>query len=100
MKNLSFKFFFTPLLFWFTDGKSQELMNYQLPKEYEMPAKLIPTVRKYWVSLPKDYNETTNRYPIIFLFDGDEAFLRNLVLGDAATLRFLQIQDPEEFRLI
>jgi predicted alpha/beta superfamily hydrolase len=61
---------------------AQELMSYTNPKEYTMPAKLIPTERKYWVSLPKDYNQTTNRYPIIFLFDGNEEYLKNLMLFD------------------
>jgi len=59
---------------------AQELMSYQQPKEYEMPKGIIPTARKYWVSLPKEYDETTNRYPIIFLFDGNEEYLRNVVL--------------------
>ena|ERR1700761_333326 len=64
-----------------SNSRAQELMSYQQPKDYEMPKKLIPTPRRYWVSLPKNYNETTDRYPIIFLFDGDEAYLRNLVLN-------------------
>ncbi|MFD2146583.1 alpha/beta hydrolase [Mucilaginibacter antarcticus] len=64
------------------DINAQELMKYQQPKEYEMPPKLIPTARKYWVSLPKDYDEKKNSYPIVFLFDGNEAYLRNLILFD------------------
>ncbi|MDB5030852.1 MAG: hypothetical protein JWP71_1573 [Mucilaginibacter sp.] len=61
--------------------QAQELMKYQEPKEYTLPPKLIPTPRKYWVSLPKDYDQTTVSYPIIFLFDGDETFLRNSILA-------------------
>ncbi|MFB9845492.1 alpha/beta hydrolase-fold protein [Mucilaginibacter ginsenosidivorans] len=86
MKNLLLKITLTCLLFGFAGVNAQELMMYQQPKDYEMPPKMIPTVRKYWVSLPKDYNETTDRYPIIFLFDGDEQFLRNLILFDADQL--------------
>ncbi|MGZ3765620.1 MAG: hypothetical protein ACXVA2_13210, partial [Mucilaginibacter sp.] len=63
MKNLFLKIIFTCLTFWFTDVSAQELMYYQQPRDYEMPPKMIPTIRKYWVSLPKDYNETTDRYP-------------------------------------
>ncbi|HXH99415.1 MAG TPA: hypothetical protein VNI52_04050 [Sphingobacteriaceae bacterium] len=80
MRNLSLKIIFTVLIFWLTDVKAQELMSYQQPKDYEMPPKMIPTIRKYWVSLPKDYNETTNRYPIIFLFEGPSTTLLNFDL--------------------
>lgn len=86
MKNLLLRFIFTCLLFGYAGVNAQELMNYQQPRDYEMPPKMIPTIRKYWVSLPKDYNETTDRYPIIFLFDGDEQFLRNLILFDTDQL--------------
>ena len=86
MSRLSLKIIFTVFTFWFVNVKAQELVRYQQPKDYEMPPKMIPTVRKYWVSLPKDYDETTNRYPIIFLFDGNEAYLRNLVLFDVDQL--------------
>lgn len=86
MKNLFIIIILIFLVFYLNDARSQELMRYQQPKDYEMPAKMIPTIRKYWVSLPKDYNETTNRYPIIFLFDGDEEYLRNLILSDADQL--------------
>lgn len=81
MKKISHTLILTVLIFLSINVTAQELMSYQQPKDYEMPKKLIPTVRKYWVSLPKEYNETTNHYPIIFLFDGDEAFLRNLTLN-------------------
>lgn len=86
MRITFLKIIFICLAFWFTDVNAQELMTYQQPQEYEMPPKMIPTVRKYWVSLPKGYNETTDRYPIIFLFDGNEQFLRNLILFDTDQL--------------
>jgi len=75
-------------------ANGQELMNYQQPKDYEMPKKLIPTARKYWVSLPKEYDETTNRYPILFVFDGDEAFMRNLVLTTVDELTHFSEMPP------
>ncbi|MES2810186.1 MAG: alpha/beta hydrolase-fold protein [Bacteroidota bacterium] len=80
MKNLSLILFAICILF-SSSVTAQDLMLYQQPKEYEMPPKLIPTVRKYWVSLPKDYDKSTVRYPIVFVFDGDEAYMLNLTLN-------------------
>jgi hypothetical protein len=81
MKKTSLIHIFAILILSAVNSNAQELMKYQQPKDYEMPKRLIPTPRKYWVSLPKSYDETTNRYPILFVFDGDEVFLRNLVLN-------------------
>jgi len=74
------------LQIYFSNASAQELMTYSVPEMYEMPPKLIPTGRKYWVSLPKDYNKTLNRYPLLFLFDGDEDYLKNLILADVDQL--------------
>jgi predicted alpha/beta superfamily hydrolase len=86
MKNLTLIAFIVFALLCSGSINAQQLMNYQQPKDYELPPKLIPTVRKYWVSLPKDYDKSTNRYPVLFLFDGDEAYLRNLILNTADEL--------------
>lgn len=92
MKNLSLITILILTLFGVNDVKSQDLMTYQKPVDYEMPPKKIPTIRKYWVSLPKDYDQTKNKYPILFLFDGNEQFLRNIILSDADQLtRFSEI---------
>jgi predicted alpha/beta superfamily hydrolase len=85
MRNLTLYLVFI-LVILSNDVKAQSLMSYQQPKDYEMPAKLIPTVRKYWVSLPKNYDKSTNRYSILFLFDGNEDYLKNLVLNTADQL--------------
>lgn len=79
-----FRFFFLAILLpiCFSNVSSQELMAYTVPEMQEMPPKLIPTSRTYWVSLPKDYDRTANRYPVLFLFDGDQQYLKNLILFD------------------
>jgi len=84
MKNLISAIVFLTLFYAHTNA--QGLESYNQPTEHQMPPKLIPTVRKYWVSLPKDYEENTNRYPVLFLFDGNEAYLRNLILFDVDQL--------------
>lgn len=77
MKNLYPIVLIGILMLTATMSNAQELMNYQQPKDYELPPKLIPTVRKYWVSLPKDYDKSKSRYPVLFVFDGNEAYMRN-----------------------
>jgi len=86
MKNLYSIILLGILTLTVTISNGQELMSYQQPKDYELPPKLIPTVRKYWVSIPKDYDKSTSRYPVLFVFDGDEAYMRNLVLNTADQL--------------
>ncbi|HTH81717.1 MAG TPA: alpha/beta hydrolase-fold protein [Mucilaginibacter sp.] len=60
---------------------AQQSVYYQEPVEYEIPAKHLPFPRKYWVSLPVNYERTNLHYPIVFLFDGSS----NAVKRFAAT---------------
>jgi predicted alpha/beta superfamily hydrolase len=67
--------------------RAQQSLNYQEPVEYEIAAKHLPFPRKYWVSLPVNYEKTNLHYPLIFLFDGSSTAVKRFAamadqLGD------------------
>lgn len=48
--------------------------NIVIGTKFKMSSKTLNEERQYIIGLPKSYNETTNRYPVLVLLDGDSNF--------------------------
>lgn len=69
------KFFFTLLfllgLFLFLQ---QQLLAQQRYKTFEIEAPSLQTTKKIWVYLPMNYNQSTKKYPVIYMHDAQNLF--------------------------
>lgn len=52
----------------------QEVSNIVIGTKFKMESKILNEERSYIVGLPKSYNESTTKYPVLVLLDGDSNF--------------------------
>lgn len=70
MKFLLFFFCFLSFLLTY----AQQVDAYQRYSTITIDAPQLKTKKKIWVYLPKDYEKTTQKYPVIYMHDGQNLF--------------------------